>query len=119
MTGPPETPFDSAQGKPFGSAQGRPFDAAQSTPFDSAQGKPALRRALGKWDLTAIGVNQVIGSAIFLLPSQVAVPTAGCCARRMPPTATATTTVDRSSTRESIALMLSQPEKVIKPRFLT
>lgn len=34
---------------------------------------PALRRALGKWDLTAIGVNQVIGSAIFLLPSQVAV----------------------------------------------
>src|SRR5918994_756069 len=33
---------------------------------------PALRRALGKWDLTAIGVNQVIGSAIFLLPSQVA-----------------------------------------------
>ena len=32
-----------------------------------------LRRELGKWDLTAIGVNQVIGSAIFLLPSQVAV----------------------------------------------
>jgi amino acid transporter len=29
-----------------------------------------LRRALGKWDLTAIGVNQVIGSAIFLLPSE-------------------------------------------------
>ena len=33
---------------------------------------PALRRALGKWDLTAIGVNQVIGSAIFLLPRDVA-----------------------------------------------
>jgi APA family basic amino acid/polyamine antiporter len=33
---------------------------------------PALRRALGKWDLTAIGVNQVIGSAIFLLPANVA-----------------------------------------------
>lgn len=33
---------------------------------------PTLRRALGKWDLTAIGINQVIGSAIFLLPSQVA-----------------------------------------------
>jgi amino acid transporter len=32
-----------------------------------------LRRALGKWDLTAIGVNQVIGSAIFLLPADVAV----------------------------------------------
>jgi amino acid transporter len=31
-----------------------------------------LRRALGRWDLTAIGVNQVIGSAIFLLPGDVA-----------------------------------------------
>jgi basic amino acid/polyamine antiporter, APA family len=31
-----------------------------------------LRRALGKWDLTALGVNQVIGSAVFILPSQVA-----------------------------------------------
>jgi APA family basic amino acid/polyamine antiporter len=36
------------------------------------RGDPELRRALGKWDLTAIGVNQVIGSAIFLLPSDVA-----------------------------------------------
>src|SRR5947207_3777811 len=34
--------------------------------------KPTLRRALGRWDLTAIGVNQVIGGAIFLMPSQVA-----------------------------------------------
>src|SRR5713101_5477020 len=33
----------------------------------------ALNRALGRWDLTAIGVNQVIGGAIFLVPSQVAV----------------------------------------------
>jgi amino acid transporter len=33
--------------------------------------EPSLRRALGRWDLTAIGVNQVIGSAIFLMPSQV------------------------------------------------
>jgi APA family basic amino acid/polyamine antiporter len=31
-----------------------------------------LRRALGRWDLTAIGVNQVIGGAIFLWPAQVA-----------------------------------------------
>jgi amino acid transporter len=31
-----------------------------------------LRRELGKWDLTAIGVNQVIGSAVFILPSQIA-----------------------------------------------
>src|SRR5262245_28720724 len=30
-----------------------------------------LKRALGRWDLTAIGVNQVIGSAIFLLPADV------------------------------------------------
>jgi len=33
---------------------------------------PALKRALGRWDLTAIGVNQVIGGAIFLLPADVA-----------------------------------------------
>jgi basic amino acid/polyamine antiporter, APA family len=33
---------------------------------------PTLRRELGRWDLTAIGVNQVIGGSIFLLPSQVA-----------------------------------------------
>ncbi|HYB93471.1 MAG TPA: APC family permease [Vicinamibacterales bacterium] len=37
-----------------------------------ASDAPQLRRALGKWDLTAIGVNQVIGSAIFLLPADVA-----------------------------------------------
>lgn len=38
----------------------------------AAGDRPALERALGRWDLTAIGVNQVIGSAIFLMPSQVA-----------------------------------------------
>src|SRR5512139_3761458 len=31
-----------------------------------------LRRELGRWDLTAIGINQVIGAAIFLLPADVA-----------------------------------------------
>ncbi len=41
--------------------------AAVTTPA-----RPGLRRALGKWDLTAIGVNQVIGAAIFLLPADVA-----------------------------------------------
>jgi amino acid transporter len=34
---------------------------------------PSLRRALGKWDLTAIGVNQVIGGAVFSLPAMMAV----------------------------------------------
>jgi amino acid transporter len=34
--------------------------------------RPTLVRALGRWDLTAIGVNQVIGGAIFLIPSQLA-----------------------------------------------
>lgn len=41
------------------------------------QPAPALRRALGRWDLTAIGVNQVIGAAIFLMPSQVAAQIGG------------------------------------------
>lgn len=31
-----------------------------------------LKRELGRWDLTAIGINQVIGSGIFLLPAAVA-----------------------------------------------
>ncbi len=38
---------------------------------------PTLRRALGRWDLTAIGINQVIGGAIFLLPSPVAAQIGG------------------------------------------
>jgi APA family basic amino acid/polyamine antiporter len=33
---------------------------------------PTLRRELGRWDLTAIGVNQVIGGAVFLMPAIVA-----------------------------------------------
>jgi basic amino acid/polyamine antiporter, APA family len=32
---------------------------------------PTLKRALGRWDLTAIGINQVIGVSIFLLPSEL------------------------------------------------
>lgn len=34
--------------------------------------RPVLVRALGRWDLTAVGVNQVIGSGIFVLPASVA-----------------------------------------------
>ena len=33
---------------------------------------PQLRRELGKWDLTAIGVNQVIGGSVFLMPATLA-----------------------------------------------
>jgi basic amino acid/polyamine antiporter, APA family len=35
----------------------------------SPPGTPTLRRELGRWDLTAIGVNQVIGGAVFALPA--------------------------------------------------
>jgi amino acid transporter len=40
----------------------------------SAVSAPAavLRRALGKWDLSAIGINQVIGGAVFAMPATVA-----------------------------------------------
>jgi amino acid transporter len=31
-----------------------------------------LRRELGKWDLTAIGINQVVGSAVFVQPALLA-----------------------------------------------
>jgi len=33
---------------------------------------PTLRRELGRWDLTAIGVNQVIGAAVFAQPAILA-----------------------------------------------
>ena len=33
---------------------------------------PSLRRELGRWDLTAIGVNQVIGAAVFAVPATLA-----------------------------------------------
>jgi APA family basic amino acid/polyamine antiporter len=46
-------------------------------PDSAAPATPSLRRVLGRWDLTAIGVNQVIGGAIFLMPSQVAAQIGG------------------------------------------
>ncbi len=39
--------------------------------------RPALKRELGKWDLTGIGINQVIGSGIFLLPAALAAQVGG------------------------------------------
>jgi len=33
---------------------------------------PTLKRELGPWDLTAIGINQVIGGAVFAMPAVVA-----------------------------------------------
>jgi APA family basic amino acid/polyamine antiporter len=48
-----------------------------SSASPAASARPTLRRALGRWDLTAIGVNQVIGGAIFLMPAQVAAQIGG------------------------------------------
>ena len=42
-----------------------------------AAAHPALRRELGRWALTAIGVNQVIGSGIFRLPADLAAASGG------------------------------------------
>jgi len=39
---------------------------------ESAASPVQLRRALGKWDLTALGVNQVIGGAVFAVPATLA-----------------------------------------------
>jgi len=36
-----------------------------------------LRRELGRWDLTAIGINQVIGGAVFALPAALAAQVGG------------------------------------------
>jgi amino acid transporter len=46
--------------------------SATISPSTASGSDVKLRRELGKWDLTAIGVNQVIGSAVFILPSQIA-----------------------------------------------
>jgi len=52
-------------------------DMADGAVSTAAPPAPTLRRALGRWDLTAIGVNQVIGGAIFLMPAQVAAQIGG------------------------------------------
>lgn len=41
-------------------------------PASSHEHHAALRRELGRWDLTAIGINQVIGGAVFALPAGLA-----------------------------------------------
>ena len=40
-----------------------------SRPSPTPPARVTLRRELGRWDLTAIGVNQVIGGALFAQPS--------------------------------------------------
>ena len=41
------------------------------------ESRPSLRRELGRWDLTAIGVNQVIGGSVFLVPASLAATLGG------------------------------------------
>ena len=46
--------------------------ASPAPPHSAGGTEPALRRELGRWDLTAIGVNQVIGAAVFAQPALLA-----------------------------------------------
>jgi amino acid transporter len=46
--------------------------ARHSAAGTGATTPPTLQRALGRWDLTAVGINIVIGGGIFLVPSPVA-----------------------------------------------
>ena len=48
-----------------------------SSPPVTTPPAPSLRRELGRWDLTAIGVNQVIGGALFAQPSLYAAAVGG------------------------------------------
>jgi len=41
-------------------------------PSPSPSTIPSLKRELGPWDLTAIGVNQVLGGAVFAVPATIA-----------------------------------------------
>ena len=64
----PTSPHEE-HGSGHGQAEEKPSDVRE---VGHSLAAPALNRELGRWDLTAIGVNQVIGSAIFLLPGDVA-----------------------------------------------
>src|SRR5215204_641346 len=46
--------------------------ASPAPPSSAGGSEPALRRELGRWDLTAIGINQVIGAGIFAQPAVLA-----------------------------------------------
>src|SRR3546814_11643435 len=39
---------------------------------DSTQAQPALRRAVGRWQLFGLSINDVVGSGIYLLPAAAA-----------------------------------------------
>ena len=42
------------------------------SPASTPSSQASLHRAVGRWDLTALGINQVIGGGIFLIPASVA-----------------------------------------------
>src|SRR3954466_13881056 len=44
---------------------------------DTTAAVAQLRRELGRWDLTAIGINQVIGGAVFAIPAALAAAVGG------------------------------------------
>jgi len=46
--------------------------AAQSTLSVRGEQNSTLKRELGRWDLTAMGINIVVGAGIFLVPAQAA-----------------------------------------------
>jgi APA family basic amino acid/polyamine antiporter len=50
---------------------------SDTTLTSTSPSEPALRRELGQWDLTAIGVNQVIGGAVYAVPATLAANVAG------------------------------------------
>jgi len=49
----------------------------ETDPVAQDSGSPTLRRALGRSVLTVVGVNQVIGSGVFLLPAALAAQVGG------------------------------------------
>ena len=51
------------------SASGRGASRMKRAPRN---GETSLRRLLGRRDLTAIGINQAIGGAVFLIPAEIA-----------------------------------------------
>src|SRR5690606_17082779 len=56
--------------RPSGRASLRLMTTQSPAPADTSQ--PALRRAVGRWQLFGLSINDVVGSGIYLLPAAAA-----------------------------------------------
>ena len=67
-----------------GTSRGMLYTTSVAAPDHAAlTSRTGLCRAVGPWDLTALGINQVIGGAIFLIPAAITGAIGYWCQGRM------------------------------------